>query len=108
MSERKITIIGREDTQDRGILGSVRDWVYEQEEVSVEQIKSQLSNFLAGIQEFLDGISNQTGNYELESIDINVEISSKGNVSLLAAGGELGGKGGLTLHLKRKLSNEKQ
>ncbi len=102
MSERTIVIIGREDTEDRGILGNASQWVFEREEVSVDHIKSQLIDFLSSMQEILDGLPDKMARYELESMDVSVEISTKGNVSLVAVGGELGGTGGLTLHLKKK------
>jgi hypothetical protein len=106
MNERTIKIIGREDTQDRGPLGKVKDWYYRQEDVSIEKIKSELSDLLSSMQEVLEGIPDKMAGYELESMDISVEISSKGNVSLLAVGGELGGTGGLTLHLKKRGANK--
>lgn len=102
MSEHTIRVIGREDTQDRAILGKAKDWIYKQEEVSVKKIKSELSNFLSNMQEILDGLPVKLADYELESMDVSIEISSKGNVSLMAVGGELGSTGGLTLHLKKK------
>ena len=107
MSEDKITVIGRQDTQDRGPLGKVKDWVYRQEEISAQKIKSELSDFLSSMQGILEGLPEDIAEYELESMDISVEISSKGNVSLMAVGGELGGTGGLVLHLKKKSSNTK-
>jgi hypothetical protein len=79
MSERKITVIGRRDMKDRGPLGKVKDWLYSQEEVSIEKIKSELSDFLSSMQEILDGLPDKLADYELESMDISVEISSKGN-----------------------------
>ena len=107
MDERTITIIGRQDTQDRGPLGKVKDWVYRQEQVSIEKMRSALSDFLSNMGEILDGLPDEMADYKLESMDISVEISSKGNVSLMAVGGELGSTGGLTLHLKKK-SPEKE
>jgi hypothetical protein len=106
MGESIITVIGRQDIQERGPLGKVRDWFYSQEDVSVEKIRSELSDFLTSMQEILDGLPDKLADYELESMDISVEISSKGNVSLIAVGGELGGTGGLTIHLKKKSSSK--
>jgi hypothetical protein len=106
MTDSKITIVGRQDTKDRGPLGKVKDWLYSQEEVSIEKIRSELSDFLTGMQQILDGLPDRMAGYELESIDVSVEISSKGNLSLIAVGGELGGTGGLILHLKKKSSAE--
>jgi hypothetical protein len=101
-----ISIIGREDRQERAPLGRIEEWRYKHEEVPIEKIKNQLSDFLDGMQRILDGVPNTMTNYELESIDISVEVSSKGNISLLAIGGELGSTGGLTLHLKKRSPSE--
>ena len=106
MSDGTITIVGREETgNNRAFLGKVTDWVYEQKEVSVEQIKSQLADFLINMQEILDGLPEKLAEYELESMDVNVEISLSGNVNLVTVGGELGGASGLTLHLKKRKDN---
>mgnify|MGYP006301925739 CR=1 FL=1 len=102
MSDHTIKVIGRQDTKDRALLGKTKDWIYRQEEVSVEKIKSELFDFLVSVQEILAGLPDEIADYELESMDLNVEISSKGNISLLAIGGELGATSGLTLHLKKK------
>jgi len=107
MSERTITIIGREDTEDRALLGTVRDWMYAQEKVSIRKLKSALSGFTSNMGEILDGLPDEVAGYKLESIDVSLEISAKGNVSLMAIGGEAGGTGGLILHLKKKPSMEK-
>jgi len=108
MSEKTIRVIGREDTVDRGILGPIRNWIFEQEEVSVEKIKAELLAFLDSMQEILDSLPDKMQNYELESMDVNVEITCKGNVNLVACGGEAGGTGGLTLHLKKKKQTPKE
>jgi phage-related protein len=105
MSERKITVIGRQVTEDRALLGKAKNWIYRQEEVSVEKIKSELTDFLTGMRDILTGLPDKMADYELESMDISIEISAKGNVSLVAIGGELGATGGLTLHLKKKSSS---
>ncbi len=105
MTERTISIIGREEAEERTLLAETKDWYYKKEDISVEKIKSELSDFLVSMQEILDGLPDKLADYELESMDISVEISSKGNISLIAFGAELGGTGGLTLHLKKKPSS---
>ena len=102
MSERTITIIGRQEAEERALLGKVRDWMYRQEKVSIVRVRSALSEFMSSLGEILDGLPDKMGGYDLESLDVSLEISSKGNVSLVAVGGELIGTGGLVLHLKKK------
>ena len=109
MSEQTITIITRKETDDRSrYFDRVQNWRYGKYDVEVKEIKTQLSNFLASMQEILDGIPEKVTGYELESVDISVEINAKGTVSLLGTGGELGGTGGLTLHLINKNSPGKK
>jgi hypothetical protein len=103
MSEDMISIIGREDAEVRGPLGKR----YRREDIPIERIKSKFSDFLTNLQKIFDDLPDKLGDYEVESMDVSVEISSKGNVSLIAVGGELGSTGGLTLHLKKRTSSEK-
>lgn len=49
----------------------------------------------------LDGVPNALAGYHLEEMEIEVEVSAEGEVSLLGTGGKVGGKGSLTLQLKR-------
>lgn len=104
MSEKTISILGRyEENEERSISGDKpQDWRFRKTDVSVEALKASMSDLLAGMNEVLDSLPAQLANYELDSMEINLEISSKGSVSLLGIGGELGGTGGITLHIKKK------
>lgn len=96
-SENTITVIGRRDVVERGPEGRIR-----REQVSVSRIKSALSDFLTGMGEILGRLPDEIGDYELKSMDISVEVSSSGSISLMGvAGGEMGGTGGLVLHLEK-------
>lgn len=101
MSEKTISILGRQDSSDRG-PEDPKSWRFRKADVSVDVLKASLSDLLAGMNELLDSLPAQLADYELDSMEINLEISSKGSVSLLGIGGELGGTGGVTLHIKKK------
>jgi hypothetical protein len=102
MSNGKISVFGREDTSDLGgLFQRAADWVYGREEVEIEDLKDQLQKFLMDMQEVLHGLPERIGEFQIDSMDISVEVSTKGTVSLMGIGGELGGKGGITFTLKR-------
>jgi len=45
--------------------------------------------------------NSQLGQFNLTEMQIALEISAKGRVSVLGSGGEAGGKGGITLKLTK-------
>jgi len=65
-------------------------------EVPVDKLRSQVETFLASMGDVLSGVSAKVGEYKLQQVQISVEVSAKGQVSLLGTGGELAGKSGLT------------
>lgn len=54
------------------------------------------------MQAIIDKAPEQQKGFALDQIQVAVEISAKGHLSLLGTGGELAGKGGLTFTFKRK------
>jgi hypothetical protein len=48
------------------------------------------------------GLEAKVAGYTLEELEIEVEISAEGEGRLLGSGGKLGGKGSLTLRLRRQ------
>lgn len=68
--------------------------------VSPETLQANLSRFLQAMQKTFTDAPVQLGHYRLDEIEIAVEVSAEGEVSLLGNGGKVGGKGTLTLKLK--------
>ena len=106
MSGHTIRVIGRpderKDYQERGNPLQRIAEALKTNDVSTDVLKEELDNFLAGMQASLDGVRETIGEYTLETLELSVEVSASGKVSLFGSGGELSGKGGLKLVLKRK------
>jgi hypothetical protein len=101
-----ISVLGREDAEEdgesRGAFQSVSEFLYGRSRVSAKTLQDRLREFLAAMDEIVQQLPAQLGEFDLDSMSFSVEVSTKGNVSLLGVGGEVGGKGGLTFALKRR------
>lgn len=75
-------------------------------EVPVDKLRNRVETFLANMYEVLADLPATMGDYHLEQVQISVEVSAKGQVSLLGTGGELAGKSGLTFTFKIPKKNE--
>jgi hypothetical protein len=93
-----IRILGSEDTDSRSIFDRLR---YRRAEISADEFKERLKNFLTSMEEVVRDLPETLGEFKLDQITLTAEISAKGQVSLLGTGGEIAGKGGLTFTLKR-------
>jgi hypothetical protein len=105
---KEISIFGLEDSEgskDRGLFDRLQNLRYGRQKVDVDVLKQRLNDFLSCIQDVVQGIPDTLGDYTLDTITLAVEVSAKGQVSLLGTGGEIAGKGGLTFTLKRPTQN---
>jgi len=93
-----LSILGYEgEEEERGILDNrlVRGVV------DVQRLEEEVRAFLGTMEKVISNLSQEMGNYRMETISVTAEVSAKGQVSLLGSGGEMGGKGGLTFTFKR-------
>jgi hypothetical protein len=97
-----IGIFGREDAEDRGIFDRLQEFRFGRGVVGVEELKQSISHFLLSMKSVVEGVPATLGKFELDTVSIAVEVSAKGQVSLLGTGGEFAGKGGLTFKLTRQ------
>jgi hypothetical protein len=93
-----IPIVGR---QDLDTLGLIQLNIFEHQEVEVSTVTEEMKRVLGGLQTVLQSIPNVLGGFQLDEMQISLEVSAKGRVSLLGVGGEAGGKGGITLKLTK-------
>ena len=97
-----IRILGREELgEDRGIARRMGTWLVEEGEVGVDVLSDNLEKVMKGVTEVLTKMECEVGKYRLEEVEIRVEISGNGSVSILGTGVETGGGGGLALKFKR-------
>ncbi len=70
-------------------------------QISSDELKREIGNLLAVVADVFDQARPEAG-LLLEDVELSIEISSEGQISVLGSGGKIGGKGGIKLTFKRK------
>ncbi len=101
----RVTEGGRSSEDTGGGFGpsavqSVRKNLTQRVQISADDLKRQIGNLTAIIGDVFDQARAETG-LTLEEVELSVEVSSEGQVSILGSGGKLEGKGGIKLSFKR-------
>ena len=96
---------GRSSEDIGGRFGSsavqaVRKSLTQRVEISAEELKRQIGNLLTVVSDVFDQSRAETG-IVLDGVELSIEISSEGQISILGSGGKLEGKGGIKLSFKR-------
>lgn len=94
---------GSEDTGGgfgNGAVQAVRKSLTQRVQVSAEDLKRQIGNLIAVVGDVFDQSRGQAG-LSLDGVELSIEVSSEGQVSILGNGGKLEGKGGIKLSFKR-------
>lgn len=86
-------------------LGGNLGWFERRAQVSPETLQINLKSFLESMETAIKGIPGAMAGYSLEEISLTLEVGAKGEIGLLGTGGELSGKGSISLKLKRSASN---
>ena len=91
-----VSVLGYEDTEERGLFTRrvVRDVI------DVEKLGDEVRAFMGAMEKIIGKLSEDVGNYHMETVAVTAEVSAKGQISLLGSGGEVGGKGGMTFTFK--------
>jgi hypothetical protein len=98
MSENKISIraISQSDLRDSISLVPIIT------EVNVQDLAMSLQVFVSQLdQTFTDVLSRKIGGFELDEIEVSVEVSVEGRISLLGTGVQGGTTGGMKFVLRR-------
>ncbi len=74
--------------------------------VSAEKLKQKMAEFVAVMGDVLTYAQQQQSGMQLDEIELSVEVSGEGELSLFGTGGKVGGKGAMVLKFKRKESNK--
>jgi hypothetical protein len=105
MDDLTIRIFGREGQSEGGsrsrAMTRLSDYLYDQGEVKVSALQTRVGEFLEAMKQVMEKVPADFGELRLDSITITAEVNAKGQVSLLGAGGEVGGRGGISFTLKR-------
>jgi NTP pyrophosphatase (non-canonical NTP hydrolase) len=70
-------------------------------QISAEDLKSEIGNLLAVVGDVFDQARPEAG-LSLEDVELSIEISSEGQISILGSGGKISGTGGIKLTFKRQ------
>jgi hypothetical protein len=69
--------------------------------VPVGRLHDSLSGFVSAMGDAIQAVPRSLGGFSIDSIELSLEVSATGTVSLLGSGGEVSGTGGITLTLTR-------
>ena len=70
-------------------------------QISAEDLKREIGNLMAVVGEVFDQARPVAG-LSLENVELSIEISSEGQISILGSGGKISGSGGIKLTFKRQ------
>ena len=105
-SETVEVIEGGRSSEDVGggfgssAVQAVRKSLTQRVQISAEDLKREIGNLMAVVGEVFDQARPEAG-LSLENVELSIEISSEGQISILGSGGKLEGKGGIKLSFKR-------
>ncbi|NMF66494.1 hypothetical protein DP113_01195 [Brasilonema octagenarum UFV-E1] len=109
-SQTETTTGSRSSRDIGGRLGETREVEVTEEVVTtkrtaveVTKLKEEMKGFLQAMREMLDEQEEPSSKMQLDEVQLSVEISGEGKISLLGiGGGKAGGKGAMTFKFKRK------
>lgn len=97
-----IRVFGIEDDdEDRSLFRRPDDFRYGRSEIPVDEFRLRVAEFVSGIENVIRDIAASAGEYKLDEVQVAVEVSAKGKLSLLGTGGELAGKGAMTFKFRK-------
>lgn len=70
-------------------------------ERSVEEVKANLSRFVAQVSDMLDAARSEIGGYVLETVEVAAEITGEGKVGFMGTGVNVGGTTSLKIVFRR-------
>lgn len=112
-SETVTTVEGGRGSEDVGggfgssAVQAVRKSLTQRVRISADELKQQIGNLLSVVGDVFDQARTDTG-LSLEEVELSIEVSSEGQVSILGSGGKLEGRGGITLSFKRGANGKSQ
>lgn len=83
------------------LAGQLRSGLTRRVEIGADDLKREIGNLIAVVGDVFDQARRETG-LTLEEVELSIEISSEGQVSILGSGGKIGGSGGIKLSFKRQ------
>jgi hypothetical protein len=100
-NKQELTILGYDDDPEVDVDRGEFTKQIVRGVVDVQKLEAEVQSFLGAMERIIGNLSQQVGQYQMETITVSAEINAKGKVSLLGSGGEMGGKGGMSFTFKR-------
>ena len=83
------------------LVQQTRKTLTQRVQISAEDLKREIGNLMAVVGEVFDHEQPEAG-LSLENIELSIEISSEGQISILGSGGKISGTGGIKLTFTRQ------
>ncbi len=83
------------------LLQQTRKSLTQRVQVNAEDLKREIGNLMAVVADVFDQAPAEAG-LSLENVELSIEISSEGQISILGSGGKISGSGGIKLSFKRQ------
>ena len=83
------------------LVQQTRKTLTQRVQIDAENLKREIGNLLTVVGDVFDQARNETG-LSLEEVELSIEVSSEGQISILGSGGKIGGSGGIKLSFKRQ------
>lgn len=86
---------------DNFLEGERTGWFARRTTISPETLQANLKRFLGSMTTAMEGIPSVLAGFELNEIELSLEIGAEGEIGLLGTGGKVSGTGSISLTLKR-------
>ncbi|MFZ3238494.1 MAG: hypothetical protein WA417_24135 [Stellaceae bacterium] len=83
------------------VVQQTRKSLTQRVQIDAEDLKREIGNLLAVVGDVFDQAPAQSG-LSLEEVELSIEVSSEGQISIFGSGGKIGGAGGIKLSFKRQ------
>jgi hypothetical protein len=83
------------------VVQQTRKSLTQRVQIDAEDLKREIANLLAVVSDVFDQAPAETG-LSLEDVELSIEVSSEGQISIFGSGGKIGGSGGIRLSFKRQ------
>ncbi|MFC1981255.1 hypothetical protein ACFLVN_03345 [Chloroflexota bacterium] len=84
--------------------GRIGEKVIKATAVAVDQVEKNMTRFLSGVGDIINRGAEVTGEYEVETVEVNAQISADGQIGFMGSGIGMTGSAGITFVFKRKKS----
>jgi hypothetical protein len=82
--------------------GGIGEKIIKATEVAVDQVEENMARFLSGVGGIIDRGARLTGEYEVETVEVNAQISADGQIGFMGSGIGMTGSAGIKFVFKRK------